>query len=297
MAFTGGGLTPILTSSSTKGMHQTHVAARTAPPARRRVGGPFIGAIVVSPILAAIVSFAVAFGCSMVGLATETGTAIAEGVFWVGIVVLSIGFLALAVTGHKFNQGALPSLHRDWTRKWLCHRCGADFAEGEGNAQAILQPRPGTGKTSHGEPSIEESAMFRTRAVKPIPALLGVIGFGALLFGGMAVVSPSRSGSEEVAPATRVPARSSSVIERPATKVPRTELLENYQSTWPIFPNSTIDSVTDDLVKAFVGWRGGAKTVTFTLTPLGGSPQGTCTLPTDAVRATIRAEVARILGE
>lgn len=79
---------------------------------------------------------------------------------------------------------------------------------------------------------------------------------------------------------------------------PKVELLENYKSSWPIMPNASIDSLTDELVKLIGNLSSGAKKVTLDLTPLGGTPKGTIVALTDDVdRDAIRAEVARILSE
>lgn len=129
VALTGGGLAPILTGSSSTGTHQTRLAARATPPARQGVGGPIVGAIVASPILAAIVGFVTGFACTLADVSPGTASTVAEAAFWGTLAMASIGFIALAAAGHKFNQEQLPALAQEWTQKWFCHRCSADFMD------------------------------------------------------------------------------------------------------------------------------------------------------------------------
>ncbi len=127
VAFTQGGLTPVLTASSSTGTQQTQLAARAAPPGRKPVGGSIIAAILLSPILAVIAGFAVGVISGMAGAETATASTAAEVAFWVVLAVMSIGFIAMAVGEYKFNRDELPLFLDFWSKKWLCHRCGADF--------------------------------------------------------------------------------------------------------------------------------------------------------------------------
>lgn len=145
VAFTGGGrLTPVLGGSSTSGIQQTEIAKKTAPPEERSVFGMgcFLGSLlVVGPILALIAAYLGAV-VGFVIFGERGGAAL-------GPLVLLTAFGAYALACWKawqkgkadkrWNAETLPRLREEWSRKWLCMRCGEPFMP-DATAAPVDQP-------------------------------------------------------------------------------------------------------------------------------------------------------------
>jgi hypothetical protein len=191
VAFSKDGMAPILAASSSTGTQQTKLAARATPPARRPVGKAIVAAIVASPILAVVLTLATGFACGLVGASGETIGAVTGIVSWGALATFSVGFVAMAVVDYKFNREEWPVLREEWERKWFCHRCATEFVDagrssvtsGALSSRAEVSRSAGAGG--------ELSALLKARSLKPIPTLVGFACVTAILFGAMAVVSPS----------------------------------------------------------------------------------------------------------
>jgi hypothetical protein len=100
------------TSGTTKGTQQTEAAQQATPPAKKDIGGPFLGIVIG---IGALIGF---FG-------SWSLWALLIGVFF-----LAGGIWAL-VEAIKWNEEKWPGLYDHWLRSFRCLRCGEVFAHSE----------------------------------------------------------------------------------------------------------------------------------------------------------------------
>jgi len=106
-------------AATTHGVSQTVLSARMAPPAKHRWIRTLIGGFFVSMILS------VFFGGGTAGTLVVLGGWALTGY--------------LAWKGWMHNREEHPTLLDQWTRSFLCDRCGCVFLP----SQAMMPPRPG----------------------------------------------------------------------------------------------------------------------------------------------------------
>ena len=127
VAFTGKGMVPILTGSSSKGVQQTTLAAKASPPSKQSVGGTIAFAVFGVPIVAFVLAFVASFVAHMADVGAESADLITSSIFWIALVGLFLSGIGLATTQHRYNRDEWPAQHAEWERKWFCHKCGTDF--------------------------------------------------------------------------------------------------------------------------------------------------------------------------
>jgi len=252
VAFTNGGVAPILAASSSTGTQQTQLAARATPPPRRPVGAVIIAAVVASPILAVVVTVATGFACGLAGASSETIGTVTGAVSWSTLAAFSIGFVSLAFAGHSFNQKEWPALQEEWERKWFCYRCATEFV-GRRQVRGVSDPL-GTGecvsrsKSTKGEPS----ALFKTHSLKPVQTIVGLAAVAAILFGAMAVVSPSGPNSEPVTERPRPLSESSTISTAPPAQKGPIIVGTTLKEPWKFYAPLTVETAAGMLASVVV---------------------------------------------
>lgn len=127
----GDGLAGMIGRSETVGFHQTELSRKTAPPPKRNVLNlrELIGAIGCAPVIAGILWVVIVyfayyrFGINLPG--------VLWGLLYCALLLLlGVGIWAGWQEDKKnklWNETEYPLLHQEWSRKWLCLRCGESF--------------------------------------------------------------------------------------------------------------------------------------------------------------------------
>lgn len=123
---------PVLGRSSTSGVQQTELARKTAPPGQRKIYG--VGALVLtlllSPIIAVLPWMIVTFLSALI-LGTDIAERLSPWIMGLSIAMVVAGAIGMYSEGKKhraWNETEYPHLHQEWSRKWLCLRCGEAFS-------------------------------------------------------------------------------------------------------------------------------------------------------------------------
>ncbi|MCL2872462.1 MAG: hypothetical protein FWF41_05725 [Betaproteobacteria bacterium] len=107
-----GGLGLGAGKSRTSGTSQTQLAAKAAPPRKRRYA-PW-GILLFAGFLIATSTSRDHWGWVMMG---------------VGFMVVAVGMILLAF---QFNRKEWPGMYRHWLDSWICHTCGKIFSPQSG---------------------------------------------------------------------------------------------------------------------------------------------------------------------
>ena len=123
-----GGLAEGVAVVGTRGSQQSILSQRASPPTRRQISSG-IGCLAIIGVLALVG-----------GLSTKSGGWVLIGVILAAIVA------AVAVSVTNYNNKIWPGLYSEWSKTFVCLRCGASFVPGSaaisGAAAPAIEQKP-----------------------------------------------------------------------------------------------------------------------------------------------------------
>jgi|GEM_PF-1529505 len=162
VGFAGGKMIPVLSSSTSSGVQQTHLASTLSPPEKNNVAGTVVGCGLGSGCMFFVAEIAFALIAEwLFGSRPSDAMTIAAGVF--ATIICLVGLIAVVKSQYNENTNVWPKKYREWDLKWICLRCGSQFnlIEASKNTTNNLKANNGTPVVDYSIPTLTETPISK----------------------------------------------------------------------------------------------------------------------------------------